>query len=143
MQSKCFKFVGSGINANPMKHATYIFFLLLLPWMGTAQETASVEKAIKSGKASELKPYFDANVELIILNEEGVYDPETAEKKLNTFFNAAKVVTFKVVHKGGSQGRPKYTIGELGTINGNFRLTFHYKDADGVVLITQFHIEEE
>jgi len=139
------KFVKRDVIMVSFKNLVFVLLIsLALPFTGFAQVNAPVEAAIKKGNATELKVYFAQSVDVIILNEEGVYSPSEAEKKLKTFFNAAKVTGFKPVHKGGgANGRPHYVIGELNTINGNFRLTYHYKVKNDKVLISQFHIEEE
>ncbi len=107
----------------------------------TSDDIAGV---IRSGNAKSLAEYFDANVDLRLLDQEDVYSKAQAELIVKDFFVKHAVKSFSVKHKSAPKNGSEYAIGTLQTSNGTFRLTyFLVKKADGKVVIQQFTVEPE
>ena len=104
---------------------TRMFFVAAL-WMISQQgfsQMSAVLDAIRSGNASELGSFLEDRVELGI-DAGYVFVPKnTAVSQLATFFKNHRPLGFKEIHQGASKGKDaKYTIGELETNNGSFRV---------------------
>lgn len=97
--------------------------------------------AIKSGNSKELAKYFDANIELVILDKEDVYSRTQAELILKDFFSKHKPTNFSIIHRGGEGA--KYAIGNLYTSNGTFRVYILLKTKNEKLYIHSLRIEEE
>lgn len=104
---------------------TRMFFVAAL-WMISLQgysQMNAVFDAIRSGNATELGSFLEERIELGI-DADYVFVPKnTAVSQLATFFKNHRPTGFKEIHQGASRGRDaKYTIGELETNNGTFRV---------------------
>ncbi|HBS85226.1 MAG: hypothetical protein A2W91_04675 [Bacteroidetes bacterium GWF2_38_335] len=97
--------------------------------------------ALKTGNSKTLAKYFDANIELKILEDEDIYSKTQAELILKDFFIKNKPVDFKILHDGGEG--VKYAIGTITTSKGSYRVTVMYKVSDGQPLVKTLRIEEE
>ena len=99
--------------------------------------------AIKAGNAKELSTFFNANVELNILEHEGVYSKLQAEQILKEFFRKNIPSRFVKNHEGGKDGS-KYGIGTLNASTGQYRVSFFMmKTSNGEYLIHKFIIEDD
>lgn len=101
-----------------------------------------ITNALQTGNSQELAKYFDASVELVILNNDNVYSKSQAEQILKNFFNTHKPDKFTLVHEGGKQ-ESTYAIGTLKTNNGTFRVYFLLKQTNNKYYIHQLRIENE
>lgn len=104
-----------------------------------------VINAIKTGNSKELAKYFNSNIDLVILDKEGVYSKVQAELILKDFFSNNVVNTtdgFKKNHEG-SKDANKFIIGTLYTHKGQFRVYFYMKTVNGSFNIHQFKIEDD
>jgi len=99
-------------------------------------------QSIRSGNAADLAKYFNVNVELTINKGEEIYSRDQAELILKDFFSKHVPNSFNILHKGGKEGS-RYAIGNLGTTNGNFRVTILVKLKDSQPYVHQLRIEEE
>ena len=99
--------------------------------------------AIRAGNARELSAYFNANIELNILDKEGVYSKLQAEQILKEFFNKNVPNRFVKNHEGGKD-ESKYGIGTLNASTGQYRISFFMmKTGFGEYLIHKFIIEDD
>jgi hypothetical protein len=101
-----------------------------------------ISLALKAGSSSELMKYMNDNVEMVILDKEGIYDKSQAEMILKDFFSKNQPRKFSLLHQGG-KSESKYGIGDLETANESFRVYFLLKEKGGKPLIHQFRIEKE
>ena len=83
-----------------------------------AQVPDEVASSLKKGDARQLSGYFNANVELVVLDKDNVYSKAQAQQIVSNFFADHVPEDFTVIHKGGKEA--KYVIGTLKTSNGNF-----------------------
>ncbi len=102
----------------------------------------TITSAFKAGNSKELVKHFNANVELVILENEDVYSKTQAEMILRDFFDKQPPKNFAILHHGGKNGS-QYAIGDLTTSKGNFRVYFLLKKKEDRYLIHQLRIEKE
>ncbi len=109
---------------------------------GTGNIPDEIVLAIKSGNSKSLARWFNSNVELVILDKEDIYSRSQAEMICKDFFASHKPLDYKVLFEGGKEGA-RYSIGNLTTSNGTFRVYFLLKKQDDQSYIHQFRIETE
>jgi Domain of unknown function (DUF4783) len=122
-----------------------MLFLVSMLFMGsnTVPNLSAVTKAISDGDAVALGSFCDANVEITILDNYNSYDRAAAVRVMSDFFAKNKPRTFSMVHQGSSKGSAvHYSIGDLQTVNGNFRLSIYYKLNADKVLIQEMRLEK-
>lgn len=108
-----------------------------------AENISIITKAIGDGDAATLGNYFDASVELTILDKQDVLDKTQATEAVKSFFSKNKPRSYNMVHQGTSKGNAShYTIGDLQTASGNYRVYLYYKSAGDKVLIQEMRIEK-
>jgi len=125
------------------------FALILFLFFGVAAGTwcqgsipPGISQAIKAGNAKELVKFMNDNVEMVILDKEGIYSKSQAEMILKDFFSKNQPKKFSLMHQGG-KAESKYGIGDLSTGIESFRIYFLLKTTNGKSLIHQFRIEKE
>jgi len=100
--------------------------------------------AIKAGNSKVLAKYFNTNVELVILEKEGVYSKTQAELILRDFFTRNIPNNLVKQHEGKSgKEATKYVICTLNTSKGQYRVYFVMKSNNGEFTIHQFRIEND
>jgi len=100
--------------------------------------------AIKAGNSKVLAKYFNANVELVIIDKEGVYSKTQAELILRDFFSKNIPSNLVKRHEGKSgKEASKYVICTLTTSKGQYRVYFVMKNSNGEFTIHQFRIEND
>lgn len=101
-----------------------------------------IGKAVRTGNAKALSVYFAANVDLTILDKEGMYSKQQAELVIQDFFNKHKPNGYTVKHKSVQPGGANYCIGSLTTSTGQtYQVYYLLKTIGGAQLIQQFNIE--
>ncbi len=101
-----------------------------------------ISKAMRSGDASALSQYFDSDVELTILDEINILDKQAARQAIDSFFQRNKPNAYAQVHKGISKGqRGQYSIGNLTTNNGKFRVYIYLNIQGDKHLIQELRFE--
>jgi hypothetical protein len=120
----------------------HMFFVVPAISMPSVAIPEGIILAFKAGNAAELAKHFNANIELVILENEDVYSKIQAEQILRDFFANHRPSSFKIIFEGGKE-TSRYAIGSLSTSSGNFRVYFLIKNQDGIPLIHQLRIEEE
>ncbi len=126
--------------------ALILILSLVAPFSSPSQLTENISiitKAIGDGDAATLGNYFDASVELTILDKQDVLDKSQATEALKNFFSKNKPRSYNMVHQGTSKGNAShYTIGDMQTVSGNYRVYLYYKSAGDKVLIQEMRIEK-
>ena len=119
---------------------------LLFGMVGTTRAQGSIppgiSQALKAGSAKDLVKFMNNNVEMVILDKEGIYSKSQAEMILRDFFSKNQPKKFSLMHQGG-KAESKYGIGDLTTGTQTFRIYFLLKTTNGKSLIHQFRIEKE
>jgi Domain of unknown function (DUF4783) len=120
-----------------------ILFSLFMPLFFNAPNIAPITKALSEGDASTLGNYLDDSVEITVLAAQNVYDRAQATKTLNDFFTKNKPRSFNAVHQGTSKGSAShYTIGDLGSASGTYRVYLYYKSVGEKAIIQEIRIEK-
>jgi hypothetical protein len=124
-----------------------VILCLLQVYSGFSQQVNvndGIISAIKAGNSKELAKYFNSNIELIILDKEGVYSKPQAELILKDFFskNVPTQDRFLKLHEGGKDAS-KYVIGTLITTKGRYRVYYVMKNLNNELSIHNFRIEDE
>lgn len=109
---------------------------------GNVEIPGGISLALKAGDTAELVNYLNDNVEMVILDKEGIYNKDQAEVILRDFFTKNPPRRFNLMHQGGKT-KSKYGIGNLETSDQTFRVYFLLKETNGKQLIHQLRIEKE
>lgn len=120
-----------------------VIFSLLMPLSFEQPNIAAVTKALGEGDVATLSTYLDASVELTILASQNVYNKAQATTVLNDFFAKNKPRSFNAVHQGSSKGSSShYTIGDLSSTTGTYRVYLYYKSIGEKPVIQEIRIEK-
>lgn len=104
----------------------FLLVLILSPILSIAQQSG-IEAALQKGNATELGVFFSKSVELLIPGTEDTFAANEAATVLTEFFTKQTVKGYKQNHVSSPQeGRAKYTIGDLYTAQGTYRVTLYY-----------------
>ncbi len=104
----------------------FLLVLILSPALSIAQQNG-IEAALQKGNAVELGAFFSKSVELLIPGTEDTFTANEAATVLTEFFTKQTVKGYKQNHVSSPQeGRAKYTIGDLYTAQGSYRVTLYY-----------------
>ena len=125
-----------------MKTLILLIAMMASPSLQTTNLSA-VSKALSEGDATALNAFLDTTVELTLLDKQNVYDKSQATSALRDFFSHNKPRSFNPVHQGTSRGNTShYTIGDMSTASGTYRVYLYYKSNGGGVLIQEIRIEK-
>lgn len=114
-----------------------LFLFVVTAFFCSAQSLPDISRALSQGQADALGQYFDATIELSVLDDENIYDKSTAVSKVNAFFKKYPPSSFNQVHQGSSKGsEAQYCIGHLKTSGGIFRV-YIYMSGNGADLKIQ------
>lgn len=102
-----------------------------------------VINAIKAGNSKALASYFTPSVELNIPGTEGMFSKSQAEGILRDFFSKNQCKAFSMVHQGTSKDGAKYSIANLSTNTGNYRVYIFLKKEGDSFLVKELRIESE
>lgn len=102
-----------------------------------------ISKAISEGDATTLGAYFDNNIDLTILSSQDILPRTKAIDQIAQFFAKNKPKSFNAVHQGSSKGNGShYTIGDMPTASGTFRVYLYYRASGDKVIIQEMRIEK-
>ncbi|RLD31249.1 MAG: hypothetical protein DRI73_09085, partial [Bacteroidetes bacterium] len=108
-----------------MKKMFSFLFISLLVVSAFSQDSveipSEISMALKSGDAGQLSNYLNDNVEMVILDKEGIYSKDQAKVILNDFFKKNPPRRFSLLLQGGKT-KSKYGIGNLETADETFRV---------------------
>ncbi len=120
-----------------------VIFSLLMPLSFEQPNIAAVTKALGEGDVATLSTYLDTSVELTILASQNVYNKAQAATVLTDFFAKNKPRSFNAVHQGSSKGSSShYTIGDLSSTTGTYRVYLYYKSIGEKPVIQEIRIEK-
>ncbi len=103
-----------------------------------------ISRALGQGDVAALSTYFDAEVELSILDEEDTYAKGDAAELVRSFFGTHAPTGFTQVHQGTSKGsEAEYCIGDLSTAGGNFRVYIYLANAGNSQVIQELRFDKE
>ena len=109
-----------------------VLVLFLLPALSFGQQ-GGIESALQKGSAADLGVHFAKSVDLSLPDTEDTFAPDKAVEALTSFFAANAVKGYKKVHFSSAQeGRAKYSIGDLYSSNGTYRITIYYNAQDKI-----------
>jgi hypothetical protein len=137
------------INSNGVTFAPHllVMVLVLLAHSVFAQNQLSdqnIKKALQDGSAPDLAVYFNASIDLTLLNYEGTYSKKQAEQILKKFFENHPVKSFTIEHSGTSNDGSRYLIGShQTTTQKTFRVYILIKNRNDSDLIQQIQFEDE
>ena len=120
-----------------------ILFALFMPVAIDQPNMANVTKALSEGDAATLSNFFDNTIELTILASQNVYNKTQATAVLSDFFAKNKPRSFNAVHQGSSKGSSShYTIGDMSSGTGNYRVYLYYKSVGEKPVIQEIRFEK-
>jgi hypothetical protein len=102
-----------------------------------------VALAIKNGNAKEIAKYFNTNIELTVLDNEGVYSKPQAEVILKNFFGQNPAVSVSIHHRGSSAQGSKYAIATYVCQKSKYRTYIFMKDSGAGMTIQELRFEKE
>jgi hypothetical protein len=102
-----------------------------------------VMNAFRAGNAKTLASYFTPSIELNLPGTEGMFSKAQAEGILKDFFAKNQCKSLSMVHQGTSKDGAKYSIANLQTNTGNFRVYFFLKKEGDSFLVKELRIESE
>jgi len=122
-----------------------MFIFLLMPSFAMVQPNLNgISKAISDGDAVALSQFFDANVEISILDDMDVYNKAEAVKTLKAFFAKNKPTSYSQMHKGTSKGADsQYSIGNMVTATNSYRVYVYLKVQGSKQLIQELRFDKE
>lgn len=127
---------------SPVFYLIIVFAFLIVFKVVASDIPDGIGNALRTGNSKELAKYFNANVELVLLDQENIYSKSQAEQIIRDFFTTYTPQGFSIIHEGGKQDS-KYAIGTLVTSKGSLRVYFLLKGTTGNYLIHQLRIERE
>ena len=110
-----------------MRASQFLVPFLLFFHVVTFGQSNGIETALQKGKATDLGLYFSRTVEIAYPGVEDSYSADDAVVKLDEFFAQQTVKGYKRVHLSSPQeGRSNFTIGDLYTANGTYRISLYF-----------------
>jgi hypothetical protein len=120
-----------------------ILALVLSAFSSKADSFDDMMQAMKSGQTSGITKFFSSNVELTLLENEGIYSKQQSEQMLKNFFAQHPPKNVNIQHKGSSAQGAKYAIITYEATNGKFRTYIFMKDNGSGLQVNEFRIERE
>ena len=120
-----------------------VLLILCSPLLTLADTFDEIAAAIKSGNAKEISKYFNANVELTVLANEGVYSRQQAEIILKSFFAQHPPKNIVIQHRGSSAQGARYAIATYESNQSKFRTYIFMKDSGTGLMIHELRFEKE
>lgn len=100
-----------------------------------------IATAISTGNADALSKFFDSDVDISLFEKENTYEKEKALNVMKDFFTKNKPKGFSQMHQGASKGKDtQYTIGEMTTTGGTYRVYIYMKIINDSYLIQEMRI---
>lgn len=122
-----------------------LIFVLLASSLFTLTDASmeGISKAIKKGDATALAQYFDADVEVTILDDVNILSKDEAKDALSSFFKSHKPNAYSQVHQGTSKGQGgQYSIGDMKTASEKFRVYIYLRIENNEHLIQEIRFEK-
>jgi hypothetical protein len=128
-----------------MKRLLFVLFLSPFFFAFTADPVlpnfSPIATAISTGNADALSKFFDSDVDISLFEKEDTYEKDKAANLMKDFFTKNKPKAFSQMHNGASKGKDtQYTIGEMSTASGNYRVYIYMKIINDSYLIQEIRI---
>ena len=123
-----------------MKKIVYFLFLLVISTLtlhAQGQRADEIVRAIQKGNADELSSYFNANLDLNLLDEDNSYSKVQATMVMK---DVPGMVSLK--HSGSQKDGSCYAILDYRSVNkDNMRVVFYLKPYEGILLINELRFD--
>ena len=127
-----------------IKFLTLGVAVLLLPFGVTSRDiNDDISLALRAGNAKELTVFFNKNIDLKIRDNEGIFSKTQAELILKEFFDHYTASSFTILYQGSSKDGAKYSIGNLVTDKGMFRVYYYMKIVGETYRIFELSLNKE
>jgi hypothetical protein len=127
-----------------MKKILYVFISLqIIALAAKADSFDDIMVAMKNAQTPGVIKFFSNNVELTLLENEGIYSKQQSEQMLKNFFAQHPPKNVNIQHKGSSAQGAKYAIITYEASNGKFRTYIFMKDNGHGLQVNEFRIERE
>ncbi|OOQ59294.1 DUF4783 domain-containing protein [Mucilaginibacter pedocola] len=126
-----------------LKLSPLLLLLLLAPAIGLASPVDKIADLIKQGNAHELAKYFAANIDISLSDNTNVYSRAQAELILEKFFKENRPIAATVLHRVNSSATVNYTVLQLQTDKGKYRVAYTMKEVDKQMVVIELRIEAE
>lgn len=123
-----------------MKTVSFFSLLVLFQLSLFSQNQQEIHNSFEQGNVELLSSFLDNNVDLTVLNDEGIYSKAQAKVILKTFFSSNSPGTFTMQHQGGNE-QASYIIGTLRANNTNYRVYYLSKKDENKTVIQKLRIE--
>lgn len=121
-----------------------VMFLHLQPQEATQGDIADeLATNFKQGNSKEIAKSFASSIELIIIDQEDVYNRAQAEQILRDFFLKNPPSKASIIHKLSNNPNYRLTILSLTAKTEKFRVTVTMKKSSNTFQITELRIEPE
>lgn len=118
-------------------------FIITCLVMSAITAQTDLTTALGSGNVAGISAHFGAKVELTINDREAHLSKLEAETRLKEFYSTHQAKGFKAVHSGNSKSNESnYTIGELLTDKGNYRVYIYFLSDGGRRVVAELRIEK-
>lgn len=97
----------------------------------------------KQGNSKEIAKSFASSVELIIIDQEDVYNKAQAEQILKDFFLKNTPTKTTVVHRLSTNPNYRLAVLSMNTRSEKYRVTITLKKSSNTFLITELRLEIE
>ena len=119
-----------------------IIFLLAGNHLFAQKVPDPVVKAFQQGNIDVLSEFFNVRLQVNISDHEYMCSKAQAKEIMREFFNNNKPASFSIIFEGGKEDS-NFSIGNLVTNNGNYRVNVFFRKFDGVYLIHLLRIEKD
>jgi Domain of unknown function (DUF4783) len=126
-----------------MKLLMFVFLAASSLFWNADENLDAINKAIKTGDATALSQYFDKDIELTILSNVDILSKQEAANQVAAFFKKNTPSNYAQLHQGVSKGQQgQYSIGNLTTSSGKFRVYIYMKVEGNKQLIQELRFEQ-
>jgi hypothetical protein len=127
-----------------MKKLLFVILTLTVSsFISKADSFDDMMLAMKNAQTAGVTKFFSSNVELTLLENEGIYSKQQSEQMLKNFFTQHPPKNVNIQHKGSSAQGAQYAIIIYESTNGKFRTYIFMKDNGKGLQVNEFRIERE
>lgn len=125
-----------------MKKVLVLAFFLAFQITLYAQQHEAILTSFEQGDIDKLSQYFDENIDLTVLQNEGIYSKAQSKVILKNFFATNSPAKFTSQHQGGGENS-RYIIGNLVSNGKSYRVYFLFKKTNEKTVIQKIRIEND
>ncbi len=126
-----------------MKNIKIIILALIIPFASKADAFDDIAMMMKNANASSISKLMNNNVELTLIEVEGMYSKQQAEMMIKNFFNQNPTKNVTIQHKGAAAQGAKYAIAIYESNGIKYRVYIFMKDINNGLLIHEIRFEKE